>query len=496
MKNKSNVASSYEVILGYSGFCMILVGIAVLVTLLTLFAYPKEAVYAPNFIVPGMLSIIIGSLLFRLVYKKKKIELDKNHDTMIVLLAWVFAIIICMMPYYMTGNYSITHSIFEATSGLTTTGLTVMDVDNLPKIYLMFRSVTLYLGGVGLILIMTSLFSTAFGMRLYSAEGHPNKLIPNVIKSSRMIVCIYTGYIFIGMILYIAFGMSPFDAINHSIAAVANGGFSTHSENIGYYNSVPIEIVTMVLMILGGTNFWLNLMLITGKFNRLLKHCETKVTVILWVIFVPILSCILLGGICETFGESFRIALFQLISAMATAGFQTVKSFEVWPSAALFLMAVFMIIGFQSGSTAGGIKEYRLAIAVKSIYYDIKARLMHKRAITTRKINIYGESTELTSERTFEAHNFIMIYLSIIFVITFIYTICGYSLEKSLFESASILGCVGLSTGITGAMASNFINWVAIVGMLIGRLDIYPVVLSIMVAGKDIGKGAKKLIRK
>lgn len=487
MKNK-NILPAYKVILGYSGFCMILVGVAVLATLLTLFAYPEESIYAWNFIIPGFLSIIIGTLLFKPIYKKKKIELDKNHDTLIVLLAWIFAIIICMLPYYMSGKHSITHSIFEATSGLTTTGLTVMQVDELPKIYLMFRSVTLYLGGVGLILIMTSLFSSAFGMRLYNAEGHPNKLIPNVIKSSRMIVCIYTGYILVGAVLYIIFGMTPFDAINHSIAAVANGGFSTHSENIGYYNSIPIEIITMVLMILGGTNFWLNLMLITGKFKRLLKHCETKTALVLWIIFVPILSCILLGGVCETFGEGFRVALFQLISAMATAGFQTVKTFEIWPSAALFLMATFMIIGFQSGSTAGGIKQYRLAIAAKSMYYDIKSRLMNKREVSARKINIYGENTEITKERSFEAHNFIMIYLGIILSITFIYTLCGYSLEKSLFESASILGCVGLSAGITGIAASNFINWVAILGMLIGRLDIYPVVLSLMVLGQDIKK--------
>lgn len=495
-RNNEKVLSPIRVIFGYVGFNMMLVGGAVLLPMITLFAYPEESIYAKYFFITAIPTIMIGGYLFLPIYRKEKVELDKNHDYVIVFLSWIVAIAICALPYFLTGEYTLTESIFESTSGLTTTGLTVMDVDNLPKIFLMFRSITLYVGGIGIILIMTSLFATSFGMRLYSAEGHPNKLIPNVIKSARLIVCMYTGYILLGILLYIIFGMSSFDAINHSIAAVANGGFSTRSASIGYYNSLPIEIITMILMILGGTNFLLFLMIMKGEIKSFFKHCETKLTAIIWSIFILILSFVLFGKICDSSGESIRIAIFQVVSAMATAGFQTVESFEIWPSAGLLILSILMIIGFQAGSTAGGIKEYRIAIILKSIYYDIKSKLIHKREVMPRKINIYGEEKELTGERTFEAHSFAMLYITVIVIGTLIYTLCGYSAEKSLFEVSSILGCVGLSAGITGAGASDFVNWVAIIGMIIGRLDIYPIFLVALVTTKDIKNGVKKVLRK
>ena len=494
-KSNERVLSPAKVIFGYSGFCMMIVGIALLFPLWVLFFYPEEVIYAKNFIIPSAVAILIGFLMFKPIYRKKA-DLDKNYDNFIVVLAWIFAVIVCACPYLLTGNYTVTQSVFEATSGLTTTGITVKDVDHLPKIYLMFRSTTLYVGGIGIILIMTSLFATTFGMRLYNAEGHPNKLIPNVIKSARMIVYIYTGYMIVGAILFVIFGMHPFDAINHSIAAVSSGGFSTKSRSIGYYHSIPIEIIAMVLMILGTTNFMLNLMILKGKFKIFLNHCEVKLTIVAWVILVPILACALLGGVCATFGESFRVSLFHIVSAMSTTGFQITESFHNWPTAGMFILAVLMMIGFQNGSTSAGIKEYRVAIILKSIYYDIKSKLVSKRVVIPRKINMYGENVDLTPERTFDAHNGAMLYLGVISIGTLIYTMCGNSVADSMFEFASILSCVGLSTGISGAAAGPIANWVAIVGMLIGRLDFYPVILVTLLSCKGIGKGVRRMMRK
>ena len=496
VKNNSKVLSSMRVVLGYVGFNIFLVGMVMLFCLGTLIFFPNEIDNAKYLLIPAIPSIIVGLLLFVPIYKKGTDDLDKNHDYLIVTLSWIIAVFICSMPYFLTGNFTFTESVFESTSGLTTTGATVMNPDNLPNIFLFYRSMTAYLGGVGMILIMTSLFATTFGMRLYTAEGHQNKLIPNVIKSARMIIGIYTGYIIMGIIMYVIFGMPLFDAVNHSISAVANCGFSTQSASIGYYNSLPIEVITMVLAVLGGTNFLLNLLVIKGNIKAYFKHCETKTMLVLWVIFVPILASVLLGTICNGVGESFRVALFHIISAMSTSGFQTVETVTTWPSAALFILTLFMIVGFQSGSTAGGMKQYRIAITCKSIYYDVKARLKKKREVMPRKINIYGEEKELTDERAFEEHNFALLYLSLIFVGTLIYTMQGHSVEFALFDFSSMLGCAGLSTGIIGAGASNFSNWVGIFAMLIGRLDIYPLILAVLVIVKDINEFFKNLRKK
>lgn len=495
-KNNSKVLSSMRVVFGYVGFNIFLVGMVMLVCLSMLLFFPNEIDNAKYLLIPAIPSIMGGLLLFVPIYKKGTDDLDKNHDYLIVTLSWIFAIFICAMPYFLTGDFTFTESVFEATSGLTTSGATAMNPDKLPNVLLFYRSMTAYLGGVGMILIMTSLFATTFGMRLYTAEGHENKLIPNVIKSARMIVGIYTGYIIMGTIMYIIFGMSLFDAVNHSISAVANCGFSTHSESIGYYNSLPIEVITMVLAVLGGTNFLLNLMLIKGKIKAYFKHCETKTMLALWVIFVPILASILLGTVCTGAGESFRVALFHIISAMSTSGFQTIGAVTTWPSAALIILSLFMIVGFQSGSTSGGMKLYRIAIAAKSIYYDVKARLKKKREIMPRKINIYGEEKVLTDERASEEHNFTLLYLSLIFLGTLIYTMQGHPLEFALFDFSAMLGCAGMSTGIVGAGASVFSNWVAICAMIIGRLDIYPLILAILVITKDIKEFFKNLQKK
>lgn len=490
---KNEIVSSYRVILGYVGFCIFLVGCAILSSLITLIFYPDEIVYAKYFLIPGVLSIMGGLSLFLPIHKRKKVELFSNHETIIVFLSWLLAILICAMPYFLTGDYSFTQSMYESTSGLTTTGLTIMDVEKLPKIFLMYRSITLYVGGIGIILIMTSLFASVFGMRLYNAEGHQNKLIANVISSSRMIVIIYTGYIIVGAVLFILFGMTPFDAINHSISAVANGGFSTKATSIGFYNSLPIEIITMTLAVLGGTNFLLNLMLIKGNYKAFFKHCETKLMVILWIIFAPILACGLMGTFAISFGESFRIALFQIISVMTTSGFSIIDSFANLSSWAITILSLFMLVGLGAGSTAGGIKLYRVAIVLKSIYYDIKEKLVNKRTVIPKKINFYGKDVELTNERVSEAYNFIMLYMVFLFIGILIVCSCGNSLGDSFFEVTSALSCVGVSIGVSGKDASNLVNWVEIVAMFAGRLDIYPLILTGLVAGKDLKYFIKNL---
>jgi len=152
-------------------------------------------------------------------------------------------------------------------SGWTTTGLSVIDVANAPKIFLIFRSIIQFFGGVGIVLIVVSALSESFGMTLFASEGHNDKLLPNIAKSARLILKIYSGYFIAGTLLYITFGMPIFDAVNHSMAALSTGGFSTETLSIGAYNSLAIELVTVILMLLGSTNFYANMILVQGKFR-------------------------------------------------------------------------------------------------------------------------------------------------------------------------------------------------------------------------------------
>lgn len=493
---EKRVTSGYPLIINYLGIFAFLIGFINLLPLVLLLFRPEEMEFAYYFLIPGLTSIVVGSFIIFLFRGREKGKLERHQDAVLVVFIWLIAILISSVPFMLSGTYNFTQSIFEATSGYSTTGLTVVDVESAPGLFLLFRSLLQFFGGVGLVLVLTSAISDKFGMRLYSAEGHSDKLMPNLIKSGRMILSIYISYIAIGSLFYILFGMAPFEAINHSICAVATGGFSTRAGSIGSYNSVPIEIVTMVLMILGGTNFFVHLMLIRGKLKNVFKHVEIKLLGILLLIFIPLMTINILSLYDGRFFYSLRISSFQFISAITGTGYQTVSSFLTLPSFFILGVIIPMVLGAGMGSTAGGMKQYRVALAFKSMYWNIKDQLTHKKTIRTHFISKLGSKTIIEKEDIIQNHSFLMIYLVVLISGTLVFSSFGFSIRDSLFEFASALGTVGLSVGITGYTAHPMILWTSALGMFLGRLEFYVVFVAIAKISLDISKKKPKQIKK
>ncbi len=498
MLDKINeTASQYQLIFGYLGGVTMLVGGIVLLPLLLLIAFPEEIVYAQYFIIPGVSAILLGYLLTFFIKGKEKGNLQQNQDAVIVVSAWIIAVFFSSLPFILTGQYSFTQGVFEAASGWTTTGFTVIDVTKTPHLFLMFRSITHFFGGIGLVLVMLSVLSDNLGMRLYNAEGHSDKLLPNVLKSSRMIVGIYAGYILTGTVLYIIFGMPWFDALNHSIAAVATGGFSTQPDSIGHYHSFPIEMVSILLMLWGNTSFLAHLYLLRGKVANFTRYCEVQFLLFLIVTFIPVLALVLwTNHIGSAFSESLRIALFQGVSAFTTTGFQTVSSIKIFPSAALLLLIILMLIGGGAGSTSGGIKQYWVYVMLKSIVWIIRDKLSNKRVVRADRIKRPNTDQYLTPRDKWDIGVFVFLYLVVFLIGAMILTGFGYSVGDALFEFASSLGGVGLSVGIMGAAASPGILWTGIMGMFIGRLEIYVVILAAIRLCADGKNGLEKVCKK
>ena len=488
INQKRKITSGYPLIINYLGIFAIMIGIINMLPLFLLIFHPEESYLAFDFLIPGLSSICIGACVVFLFRGREKGRLERHQDAILVVSIWITAILISSMPFLLTGNYSFTQSVFEATSGYSTTGLTVVAVEQSSSMILVFRSLLQFFGGVGLVLVLTSAISDKFGMRLYSAEGHSDKLVPNLIRSARTILSIYVGYIIFGMISFIAFGMTPFDAFNHAIAAVATGGFSTKAASIGHYNHVGIEITTIVLMILGGTNFFIHLMLLKGKFKNVFKHVEIKLLGILTLIFLPLFIYNLLQFTSVPFLTSLRISVFQFFSAITGTGYQTVQSFQLLPSFFNLGIILLMVLGAGMGSTAGGMKQYRVALAFKSMYWNVKEQLSHKKTIRTHFINRLGTKTVVDKDDVIQNHSFLMIYVIVLIIGTFIFASYGHSIRDSLFEFASALGTVGLSVGVTGAHAPNGILWTAIVGMFLGRLEFYVVFIAIAKISLDFSK--------
>lgn len=485
--------SGWRLIAGYLGVVLMLIGGIILLPLLVLAAYPGEAVWASCFLVPGVGAVFAGYLFYLLIRGREKLRLCGRQDALIVVCSWILAILFCAIPFQMTGQYNLTQAVFECTSGWSTTGLSVVDVEQCPRIFLMFRSIMLFFGGVGLVLVMVSVLSDRHGMRLYSAEGHSDRLLPNLVKSARMIIAIYMGYILSGTLLYMFFGMDWFDGLNHSIAALSTGGFSTKAESIGYYDSLGIELVTIVLMLLGCTNFLAHLFLIRGKLKTFFRYCEVRFMLMICGFFTPVMAVLLLyAGLSGNVGQGFRDGLFQVVTALTTTGFQTVDSFAAFSSPLLLVMTLLMLVGGGTGSTAGGIKQIRVWIALKSLYWSMRSRISRKRTVYSDSIQKLDGKEFLTARGRLDTLEFIGVYLSVFMLGTMVLCMCGFDIGDSMFEFASALGTVGLSVGITSYDASPAVLWTETAGMFVGRLEIYVVFVAAVQLGREIKHGAQK----
>lgn len=471
-------SSGFALIVHYIGSVAMVIGCILLVPLIMLIPYPQEIGDAKYFIIPGTLCIAAGYFLSHMGEEKYKWKNYKNKENIIVTLAWIMVIFLSSTPFVLTGKYNFTQAIFECTSGYSTTGLSVVDVTQTSHIFLFFRSVMLFVGGIGLVLVVITVLSDRYGMKLFEAEGHSDKMVPNLLQSARVIFLIYSGYIAGGTVLYIVFGMNWFDALNHAVAAISTGGFSTQAESIGYYHSTGIEVVTIVLMFLGGTNFMVHLALLKGRFRKVYTDCEFRLSLFIYPLSAVILAVLAGYPAAKNMSEGVRMGLFQAVSAMSTTGFQTIDSFKNWSSPMLFIMILLMMIGGGAGSTAGGIKQYRVCIAVKEIAWNFRKKIGNKRTIVPEKITRCGEHIEVDGQLYRSNMDFIFLYIIFMGIGTMIFTCFGYSVQDSMFEMASSLSTVGLSVGITGYDAHPLILWTSTIGMFLGRLEIYIVFIT------------------
>jgi trk system potassium uptake protein TrkH len=458
-----------------------------LLPLLLIAFYPSEIQEAVHFSDPAALLAIMGIILWRLFKVKEGVTLNSTWGGIIVLFSWTIICVFSAFPFITGEGLSFTGAVFESVSGWSTTGLSVIDVTVASHITLFFRSLIQLLGGAGIVIMMMAAIIGPLGPGLSVAEGREIQLVPHVVKSTRIVVRLYLSYAVFGFFALWIAGMSPFDAINHAFAAISTGGFSTKPESIGYWNSASVEIVTCILMILGNMSFLTAYLLFHGKFRQALRDGEMK----LLAIAIPLGIFILFFTIPGTtgFAEIARAAIFQTLTAVTTTGFNTVPIDSILPLG-FFTIIIFMIIGGGTYSTAGGLKQIRVYLVIKSIIWDLKQRLLPRRSVVS---NFYWKG----EEREFVGWNnlgrlgaFIGLYLATFVVGSAIFLAHGYSIENSLFEFASALGTVGLSIGIISPEAPRLVLWTGTFGMLLGRLEFFVIITSLILLFRDFRRFA------
>ncbi len=481
------------------GRLMVLIGLLVAAPILVLPWYPEDAVYTLEFLIPGGASVLLGILVCVLRYRRREStestswRSSMGKSSLTVLFAWSWGVLIGALPFVIGGHLTMVQGLFEAVSGWTTTGLSVMDVSKTPQIYLFHRSFMQYCGGLGFIMVMILFISSKQCMNLYSAEGHPDKIMPNIKKTAQAIFIIYNVCLVLGTVAYRIAGMTWFDGICHAMCSLSTGGFSTKLNSIGEYNSLPIEIITIVLMIIGTTNFAALLLLAKGQFRRFFRVSEVKFMFLLLLIFIPPTAISLAHGLNISFWEGLRKSSFDIVSAMSTSGYSTM-SYAEWPHFAIGVLILMMVIGGGIGSTAGGIKLSRVYLMLRLAGSNIRKRLSPSRTVEAPHYFKASGSTPIDRDLAEDTTGFVISYLVIYVIGSLVMTVtANCSLTQAMFDFASSLSTVGLSIGITNPMTNAPTLIVEMFGMLMGRLEIFIVLVGITFGFGEIKNFFRKI---
>lgn len=484
LREKEYLKKRYDVMLSSVGMILILSGFLMLTPFLVLFAYPDEAVHALAYGVPAGCLGFTGVLMRRIFRPSSKVTLSIQEGGVIVLISWMVVILFSAWPFMAVLGIPFSGAVFESVSGWTTTGLSIVDVAAAGPMILLWRSVTQLAGGAGLAIIMMSAIVGPTGVSISSAEGRSDQLAPHVRQSARLVLIIYSCYAVVGTLAYRMAGMSVFDAVNHSFAAVSTGGFSTRVESIGYWNSPVIEAVTVPLMLLGNLSFVTAWFLWRGKLRFVVRNGEVRLLAVLIPISVAALFIFTCRTLYPQIGKSIRVAVFETITAITTTGFSTV-SYGNWNALGVLVLIILMLIGGGTCSTAGGIKQFRIYLVWKLIIWEIRRALIPRTAVMERPIWEGNRRSFVDDARIRLVAVFIFLYLAIYGIGTMILCVCGFSLSDSLFEFASAIGTVGLSVGVTSAKMPDVALWAETFAMFLGRLEFFVVVISLIKLGRD-----------
>ena len=457
-----------------AGKLTLLIGLMLLAPLLVIPFYPEDARFAAAFLIPGGASILLGALMCAKRSAAAVSASEAAHrGNLLVLYIWAYGCLAGALPFVLGDRLSFVQGLFEAVSGWTTTGLSVMDVRVTPPIFLFYRSFMQFCGGLGFVMIMMAFVQGRMGMVLYSAEGHPEKLMPTLRQTVRAIVLMYLSFLIAGIVAYVICGMPVFDAVLHAMGALSTGGFSNRADSIGAYHSVAIEGVSIFLMLIGATNFAILLLMVRRGWRDALRCGEVRFLGALLALFVPLTAVSLATGLYLTAGEALRQALFNIVSALSTTGYATM-SYGGWPQAATGIMILMMLIGGGTGSTAGGIKLSRALILTKCAAGQLRSRLSPEHTVCTPHYYRAQGRTAIDHRLLSATAGFVATYLTVFVAGTLLITVTsGATLTGAMFEFASSLGTVGLSIGLTGPATNAATLLVEIAGMLLGRLEIF-----------------------
>lgn len=443
----------------------------------------------------GFLTLIVGAMTMALTRSHRK-EMNKREGYIVVAFGWIVMSLSGTLPYVLTESIpSFTNAFFETMSGYTTTGASILnDIEAVPKGVLFWRSTTHWIGGMGIIVLAIAILPLLGigGMQLFAAEApgpSADKLHPRITDTAKRLWLIYFGYTAAETLLLKLAGMSFFDAINHSMATLSTGGFSTKNASVAYWNNQPvIQYIIILFMFLAGANFVLSYFAFKGKVQKIIHDEEFNLYFKFIAVFTLIAAVIIyfkadvsMSSIKHpmVLGQAesaFRHALFQVLTVITTTGFIT-ADYTMWtPFLTVFFFGL-MFLGGSAGSTAGGVKVVRHLILIKNGFLDFK-RTLHPNAIVPVRYN----KKAINRFIVFNVLAFFILYMLSFIIGALVFSMFNIDFESAIGLSASSLGNIGPALGNFGpvnnyAALPPLAQWWSSFLMLIGRLELFTVLI-------------------
>jgi trk system potassium uptake protein TrkH len=471
----------FAIIARVLGIMLMIFSLSMLTPLVVAFAYAEGT--SQTFLLSFLITLSLG-FLFWLPAKNHYGELRTRDGFMVTVLFWLVLSTFGSLPLMFSSDVNLTFidALFESVSGLTTTGATVISgLDSLPKSVLYYRQQLQWLGGIGIVVIAVAILPMigVGGMQIYRTETpgpvKDSKLTPRITETAKALFKIYLALTVACALAYWVAGMDIFDAIGHSFSTVAIGGFSTHDASIGYFDSSLIMAICSFFMVLAGLNFALHFHVWhSRRLSFYAQDAEARMYIALLLVGILITCLYLYFSGTYGWNESISQGVFQLISIMTTTGFTTTE-FHTWPSFLPFFLLFLSFFGACAGSTGGGIKIGRMLILAKQGIREIY-RLIHPNALLPIKIH-----NRTVPERVVDAiWAFLGVYLAIFYLMVLLLLATGLDYTTAWSATAAALNNLGPGLGAVAANysdISSFAKWVLCWGMLLGRLEIFTLLV-------------------
>ena len=442
-------------------------------------------IYGEGETIALLISIIILTFLGLGLSRIKPVTGDiyARDGYAIVALAWLLVSIFGALPFLISKAIpSVFDALFESASAFSTTGASILrEVEGLPKGLLFWRSSAHWMGGMGVLVLVIAVLPSVKANRLHIIKAEtpgpvPEKFVPKVGQVAKILYMIYIAMTVMEVIFLLVGGMPLYDSLIHAFGTASTGGFSNRNESVGAYNSVFIDAVITIFMLLFGVNFSVYYALLKGNVKSILRDEELRFylgTVIATIVLIVLNTY---GSVFKTIGEAIRYSSFQVSSIITTTGFST-ADFTLWPSFSQCLLVFLMFLGASAGSTGGGIKCLRVLLLFKIIKREI-TKIIHPRSVQTIKINGKMVNEEILAE----VMTYFFAYMAIFIVATIVVSLDNQDITSTATAVISCLSNIGPGLGIVGpagnyAGFSNISKAVLSLCMILGRLEIYPILL-------------------